>query len=79
MFRPLRAVTHLPPVSRRLCLAAMLLGFAGLGAACTGAGMGDFGSIAQPSGPPQQPTVRPGEGRYFVQSLAAVRVEAKPS
>ena len=57
MFRPLRAVTHLPPVSRRLCLGAVLLGFAGLGAACTGAGMGDFGSIAQPSGPPQQPTV----------------------
>src|SRR3954454_15517088 len=44
-------------VSRRVSLAALLFGFAGLGAACSGVNMGDFGSIMQPSGPPQQPSV----------------------
>jgi branched-chain amino acid transport system substrate-binding protein len=46
-----------PPVSRRICLAALLLGFASFGAACTGMNLGDFGSVVQPGGPPQQPSV----------------------
>jgi ABC-type branched-subunit amino acid transport system substrate-binding protein len=45
------------PVSRRLCLGALLVGFAGLGGACTGVNTGDFGTVVQPSGPPQQPAV----------------------
>jgi branched-chain amino acid transport system substrate-binding protein len=42
-------------VSRRIGLAALLVGFAALGAACSG--MGDLGSITQPAGPAQQSSV----------------------
>ena len=57
MLRSLQAFTRRPPVSRRICLGALLLGFAGLGAACSGMSIGDFGSTVQPGGPPQQPAV----------------------
>jgi branched-chain amino acid transport system substrate-binding protein len=53
----LQALSLPPRISRRVCLGAALLGFAGLGAACTGTSMSDLGSLAQPSGPPQQPAV----------------------
>ncbi len=46
-----------PQVSRRLCIGTLLIGFAGFGAACSGMNMGDFGSVVQPAGPPQQPSV----------------------
>jgi len=54
---PVFPLSLLPPwLSRRAGLAAVLAGFAALGAACTG--VGDFGSVVQPSGgPPQQPAV----------------------
>jgi ABC-type branched-subunit amino acid transport system substrate-binding protein len=51
------------PLSRRSCLGALLLGFAGLGAACTG--VGDFGTPVQPGAAPQQPAVV-GTGRIRV-------------
>jgi len=54
LFQGLRAP---PPVSRRICLAALMFGFAGFGAACSGMNMGDFGTLVQPGGPPQQPSV----------------------
>ena len=57
MFELFQGLLPPPPVSRRICLGALMLGFAGLGAACTGMNMGDFGSIVQPGGPPQQPSV----------------------
>jgi branched-chain amino acid transport system substrate-binding protein len=44
-------------VSRRICLGALLLGFAGLGAACSGINTGDFGTAVQPGAAPQQPAV----------------------
>jgi ABC-type branched-subunit amino acid transport system substrate-binding protein len=44
------------PLSRRLCLGAVLLGFAGLGAACSGMSVGDFGTMVQPGAAPQQPS-----------------------
>jgi branched-chain amino acid transport system substrate-binding protein len=44
-------------VSRRICLGALLLGFAGLGAACSGINTGDFGTAVQPGPAPQQPAV----------------------
>jgi ABC-type branched-subunit amino acid transport system substrate-binding protein len=48
----------LPGLTRRAGLAAVLAGFAALGAACGGMNMGDFGATVQPSGgPPQQPAV----------------------
>jgi branched-chain amino acid transport system substrate-binding protein len=56
MFGFLQGLMPPPPVSRRICLWALLVGFAGFGAACTGANMGDFGSVTQPAGPPQQPS-----------------------
>jgi ABC-type branched-subunit amino acid transport system substrate-binding protein len=48
-----------PPrqLSRRICLGALLLSFAGLGAACSGMSIGDFGAPVQPSTTPQQPAV----------------------
>jgi len=54
---PVFPLSLLPPwLSRRAGLAAVLAAFAALGAACTG--VGDFGSVVQPSGgPPQQPAV----------------------
>ena len=48
MFRPLQPVTVLPALSRRICLGALLLGFAWVGAACTGTNVGDFGATVQP-------------------------------
>lgn len=51
----LQALPLPPPVSRRICLGAVLLGFAGLGAACTGGSIGDFGTTVQPGAAPQQP------------------------
>lgn len=57
MFAFLQGLTPPPQVSRRICLFALLIGFAGFGAACTGMNMGDFGSSVQPGGPPQQPSV----------------------
>jgi branched-chain amino acid transport system substrate-binding protein len=52
-----RGIALPPQVSRRFCIATLLIGFAGFGAACSGMNMGDFGSVAQPAGPPQQPSV----------------------
>jgi ABC-type branched-subunit amino acid transport system substrate-binding protein len=45
------------PISRRIYLGALLLGFAGLGAACSGMNTGDFGTVVQPGAAPQQPAV----------------------
>jgi ABC-type branched-subunit amino acid transport system substrate-binding protein len=50
----LRQPVFYPPLSRRLCLGAVLLGFATLGAACSG--VGDFGTMVQPGAAPQQPS-----------------------
>jgi ABC-type branched-subunit amino acid transport system substrate-binding protein len=44
-------------LSRRICLGAVLLGLAGLGAACSGMSTGDFGTTVQPGGAPLQPAV----------------------
>src|SRR6187551_2150423 len=45
------------PISRRIYLGALLLGFAGLGASCAGMNTGDFGSVVQPGAAPVQPAV----------------------
>jgi branched-chain amino acid transport system substrate-binding protein len=57
MLRPLQSLrlSRPRPLSRRICLGALLLGFAGLAAACTG--VGDFGTPVQPGAAPQQPAV----------------------
>ncbi len=65
MLRPLQPLTVLPALSRRICLGALLLGFAGFGAACTGTNVGDFGATVQPGTAPQQPDVV-GAGRIKV-------------
>ena len=53
------------PVSRRISLGALLLGFAALGSACTGFNTGNFGSIAEPGGA-QQPSSVVGSGQVKV-------------
>ena len=65
MLRPLQPLTVLPALSRRICLGALLLGFAGVGAACTGTNVGDFGATVQPGTAPLQPDVV-GAGRIKV-------------
>jgi len=64
MLRPLQPLTVFPVLSRRACLGALLLGFAGFGAACT-TNVGDFGAPVQPGTAPQQPAVV-GAGRIKV-------------
>jgi ABC-type branched-subunit amino acid transport system substrate-binding protein len=65
MLRPLPSLILSPALSRRICLGGLLLGFAGLGAACAGMNVGDFGSTVQPGAAPQQPAVV-GAGRIKV-------------
>ncbi len=65
MFRPLQPLTGLPALSRRIWLGALLLGFAGFGAACTATNVGDFGAPVQPGTAPLQPDVV-GAGRIKV-------------
>ena len=65
MLRPSQPLTVFPVLSRRVCLGALLLAFAGFGAACTGTNVGDFGATVQPGTAPQQPAVV-GAGRIKV-------------
>jgi branched-chain amino acid transport system substrate-binding protein len=65
MLRPLPSLILSPALSRRICLGGLLLGFAGLGAACAGMNVGDFGSTVQSGAAPQQPAVV-GAGRIKV-------------
>ena len=65
MLRPLQPLRLSPALSRRICLGALLFGFAGFGVACTGTNVGDFGSTVQPGTAPQQPAVV-GAGRIKV-------------